>query len=62
MLFWRILEIVFPLVAVVLVGVLAGRRHQPEMEVANRLNMDYFLPALILGVMVGGDFRIAQFS
>ncbi len=62
MFFWRIVEVVFPLVAVVSVGVWAGRRHQPEMEVANRLNMDYFVPALVFGVLVGGDFRIAQFS
>jgi len=62
MIFWHIFEIVFPLVAVVSVGVWAGRRHQPEMEVANQLNMDYFLPALVLGVLVNGDFRIAQFA
>lgn len=62
MIFWRIFEIVFPLVAVVSVGVWAGRRHQPEMDVANQLNMDYFLPALVLGVLVNGDFRIAQFA
>ena len=62
MFFWHILEVVFPLVAVVSVGVWAGRRHQPEMDVANRLNMDYFVPALVFGVLVGGDFRIAQFA
>jgi predicted permease len=62
MFFWRIVEVVFPLVAVVSVGVWAGRRHQPEMEVANRLNMEYFVPALVLGVLVGSDFHIAQFS
>jgi malate permease and related proteins len=62
MIFWHIFEIVFPLVAVVSVGVWAGRRHQPEMDVANQLNMDYFLPALVLGVLVNGDFRIAQFA
>jgi predicted permease len=58
----HILEIVFPLVAVVSVGVWAGRRHQPEMDVANQLNMDYFLPALVLGVLVKGDFHISEFS
>ena len=62
MLFWRIVEVIFPLVAVVAVGVWAGRRHQPEMEVANRLNMDSFGPAMVFGVLVGGDFRISQFS
>jgi predicted permease len=62
MIFWHIFEIVFPLVAVVSVGVWAGRRHQPEMDVANKLNMEYFLPALVLGVLVKGDFRISQFA
>ena len=62
MIFLHILEIVFPLVAVVSVGVWAGRRHRPEMDVANQLNMDYFLPALVLGVLVKGDFHISEFS
>ncbi len=62
MIFWHIFEIVFPLVAVVSVGVWAGRRHRPEMDAANQLNMDYFLPALVLGVLVNGDFRITQFA
>ena len=62
MIFLHILEIVFPLVAVVSVGVWAGRRHRPEMDVANQLNMDYFLPALVLGVLVKGDFHISEFA
>ncbi len=62
MMFLHILEIVFPLIAVVSVGVWAGRRHQPEMDVANQLNMDYFLPALVLGVLVNGEFHISEFA
>lgn len=62
MIFWHIFEIVFPLVAVVSVGVWAGRRHQPEMDVANKLNMEYFLPALVLAVLVNGDFHITEFA
>ena len=62
MIFLHIFEIVFPLVAVVSVGVWAGRRHQPEMDVANRLNMEYFLPALVLAVLVNGDFHISEFA
>jgi malate permease and related proteins len=62
MIFLHILEIVFPLIAVVSVGVWAGRRHQPEMDVANQLNMEYFLPALVLGVLVKGDFHISEFA
>ena len=38
-LFVRILEVIFPVIAVVLVGFWAGRKNKPEMMVANRLNM-----------------------
>jgi predicted permease len=62
MIFLHILEIVFPLIAVVSVGVWAGRRHRPEMDVANQLNMEYFLPALVLAVLVNGDFHISEFA
>ena len=39
-LFIRILEVIFPVIAVVAVGVWAGRKNKPEMAGANRLNMD----------------------
>jgi len=52
----RILGILFPIVAIVLVGYLYGLRHNPEMKVANRINMDIFVPALILGAMASRNF------
>ena len=61
-LFVRILEVIFPVIAVVLVGFWAGRKHKPEMLVANRLNMDYFTPAMVFTVMAGGDFHIREYS
>ena len=61
-LFVRILEVFFPVIAVVLVGFWAGRKHKPEMLVANRLNMDYFTPAMVFTVMAGGDFHIREYS
>ncbi len=60
-LFVRILEVIFPVIAVVLVGLWAGRKHKPEMAVANRLNMDYFTPAMVFTVMAGGDFQIREY-
>ena len=60
-LFTRILEVIFPVIAVVAVGVWAGRKHKPEMAVANRLNMDYFTPAMVFTVMAGGDFHIREY-
>ena len=61
-LFVRILEVIFPVMAVVGVGAWAGRRHQPEMAVANRLNIDYFTPALVFTVLANGDFQIREFT
>ena len=61
-LFVRILEVIFPVIAVVMVGFWAGRRNKPEMVVANRLNMDYFTPAMVFTVMAGGDFHVHEYS
>jgi predicted permease len=48
---WQILAIVFPVFAIVAVGYVYGRRHAPEMAVANRVNLDVFVPALIFSVL-----------
>ena len=61
-LFVRILEVIFPVIAVVLVGFWAGRKNKPEMAVANRLNIDYFTPAMVFTVMAGGDFHVREYS
>src|SRR5664279_4328831 len=55
----RIFGIVFPIFIIVLVGYLYGRRHSPEMTVANRLNMEIFLPALIFSALAGKTFNLA---
>ena len=60
-LFVRILEVIFPVIAVVMVGFWAGRKNKPEMMVANRLNMDYFTPAMVFAVMAGGDWLVGDF-
>lgn len=43
----RIAGILFPMFALTGLGYLYGRRHASDMSVANRLNMDIFVPALI---------------
>jgi predicted permease len=58
----RILGILFPIVFIVCAGFIYGRRHNPEMSVANRLNMDVFVPALILGAMVGKSFERLRYA
>lgn len=61
-LFIRIIEVIFPVIAVVGVGAWAGRRHQPEMAVANQLNMDYFVPAMVFVVLAAGDFQVGEYA
>lgn len=55
----RILSVVFPIFIIVLVGYVYGRRHSPEMTVANTLNMEIFLPALIFSALAGKTFNLA---
>lgn len=61
-LFVRITAILFPILAIVAAGYFYGRRHRPEMAVANRLNMDVFVPALVFGAMAGKSFDLAAFG
>ncbi len=57
----RIFSILFPIVGIVLVGFFYGLRHNPEMQVANRVNMDIFVPALILGAMLSRGFEPSRY-
>ena len=56
----RIVSIVFPIFAIVILGYGYGRRHRPEMLAANRLNMDVFMPALIFSALAGRTFNLAD--
>ena len=47
----RILEVIFPIFAIVLTGLIYGKRFLPEMTLPNRLNMDIFIPALLFTVL-----------
>ncbi|EAQ98862.1 AEC family transporter [Congregibacter litoralis] len=60
--FARIAGILFPIVAIVIAGFFYGRKHNPEMSVANRLNMDVFVPALILGAMMSKSFDPVRYA
>ena len=48
---FRLLAILFPSVGSVAAGYFYARHHKPEMAVANRLNMDVFVPALVFAAM-----------
>lgn len=58
----RILAILFPIFAIVAAGYFYGRRHRPEMAVANRLNMDVFVPALVFAAMAGKRFELVDYG
>ena len=56
----RITAILFPIFAIVALGYWYGRRHDPEMAVAHRLNMDIFVPALVVAALAGRTFTPAE--
>ena len=58
----RTFDTVFPLVFVVLVGFLYARWRATDMTIANRINMDVFVPALIFSVMASGSFHVVQYK
>src|SRR5574337_738006 len=57
----RIVSILFPLFAITAVGYFVGRRSQPDLTHANKLNMDVFIPSLVFAALAGKDFQIGQY-
>jgi malate permease and related proteins len=58
----RLLAILFPIFGIVAAGFFYARKHKPEMAVANRLNMDVFVPALVFAAMAGKSFDLAEYA
>lgn len=61
MLAQRIVEILFPLFALVALGYVVGKRHRPELSGANRLNMDVFTPALVFAALAGRHVDVREY-
>ncbi len=59
---FRLLAILFPIFAIVAAGFFYGRKHKPEMAVANRLNMDVFVPAVVFSAMAGKSFEVQAYA
>jgi malate permease and related proteins len=57
----RIAAILFPIFAIAALGYLYARRHPTDMGVANRLNMDVFVPALVFAALADRDFAPLQY-
>ncbi len=58
----RTFDTVFPLVFIVLLGFIYARWRATDMTIANRINMDVFVPALIFSVMASGSFHVTQYK
>ena len=59
---FRLPGILFPIFGIVAAGYFYGRKHKPGMAVANRLNMDVFVPALVFAAMAGKSFDLAAYA
>ena len=59
---FRLLAILFPIFGIVAAGYFYARHHKPEMAVANRLNMDIFVPALVFAAMAGKSFDLLAYG
>jgi predicted permease len=57
----RIVSILFPLFAITAVGYVVGRRSQPDLTHANKLNMDVFVPALVFAALANKDFQVGLY-
>ncbi len=56
----RILGIILPVFAIILVGYLYGRRFRPDMAWVNRINMTVLAPALIFSALASRSFDVAE--
>lgn len=62
MLLIRILEIVFPVFAIVAAGFVYGRLKRPDLRTVNQLNMDVLLPALVFSVLSSESFDVVAYG
>jgi malate permease and related proteins len=56
-----VLQTVLPVFLIVALGYLYGRRHHTEIDTANRLNMDIFIPALIFSALSAQEFALGDY-
>ncbi|TNG00867.1 MAG: AEC family transporter [Gammaproteobacteria bacterium] len=52
----RIVEIVFPIFAIISVGVVYGRLRSPNLEIASQINLHVFIPCLIFTAIIQQPF------
>jgi len=54
----QIISIMFPIVAIVALGTLLGRSAKLQMDTANHLNLDVFVPALVFSSLSDKSFEL----
>ena len=59
---FQVLSIILPVFTIILVGYLYARYYQPDMAVANHLNLQLFTPALILSVLAAEGFDLTNYT
>ena len=59
---YQIIGIIFPVVAIVLVGYFYASKFQPSMDSANIINLNIFLPALMFSVLSRESFQIQNYQ
>ena len=62
MLIVRILTVLFPVFAIVMVGYLYVRLRPMDLTIANRLNIEIFSPALLFSVLADNSFHIMDYQ
>lgn len=58
----RIFSIIFPIFAIAAIGYLYGRYKRPDMALANQLNMDIFVPALVFAALSSESFDLGAYQ
>ena len=56
--FIQIGQIMFPIVAIVLLGILIGRWQKPQLDSINNINLNVFIPALVFASLIEHDFAL----
>jgi malate permease and related proteins len=57
----RVFSVIFPVFAIAALGWLYGRYKRPDMALANQLNMDVFVPALVFAALANRSFELAAY-
>lgn len=60
--FIQIGQIMFPLIAIVSVGIYIGKRHKPQLDSVNNVNLNVFIPALVFYSLTEQNFIFEQYA